>query len=127
MRGFTSLVAALVALAVTCSAPHGAASAAPGEVATAGALGCAYPYACLYNANEQKVEQFQVITSGWQGFNRTDVYYGVNTRNDDVVYIRYTNGKVGCLRPGNAGLVWDLRALGVPNGIRIDSSPVCFP
>ncbi|MFT7836924.1 hypothetical protein Q5530_12310 [Saccharothrix sp. BKS2] len=98
-----------------------------GEIGTSGALGCAYPYACLYNSNRTKVEQFQVVTSGWQSFSRTDVYYGVNTRNDDVVYIRYTNGKVGCLGSGNASLVWNLRSLGVPNGIRIDSSSVCFP
>ncbi|MFC6090085.1 hypothetical protein [Saccharothrix lopnurensis] len=98
-----------------------------GEVGASGALGCAYPYACLYNANQAKVGQFQVVTSGWQAFGRTDVYYAVNTRNDDVVYIRYTNGRVGCLGSGNASLVWNLRALGVPNGIRIDSSSVCFP
>ncbi len=86
-----------------------------------------YPYACLYNANDVKVEQYKVVTSGWQSFTRTDVYYAVNTRNDDVVYIRYTNGRVGCLTAGNASTVWNLRSLGVPNGIRIDSSAVCFP
>ncbi|GAB2989493.1 hypothetical protein GCM10027184_48530 [Saccharothrix stipae] len=100
---------------------------ADGEVGASGALGCTYPFACLYNSNKTKVEQFQVVTSGWQPFSRTDVYYAVNTRNDDVVYIRYTNGTVGCLTAGDASLVWNLRSLGVPNGIRIDSSPVCFP
>lgn len=96
-------------------------------IGAAGALGCTYPYVCLYNANDQKVEQYRVVTSGWQSFSRTDVYYGVNTRNDDVAYIRYTNGTVACLPAGTASTVWNLRAHGVPNGIRIDSSSVCFP
>lgn len=94
--------------------------------AYAGGLGCNYPSACLYNASEAKIGDFKVVTSGYQTLYSTNVYYGVNTRNDDVVYIRYTNGDEACMGSGNPNLVWNLRAFGVPNGIRISSESVCW-
>jgi hypothetical protein len=65
-----------------------------------------------------------VVTSGWQSFSRTDVYHAVNTRNDDVVYIRHTNGVVYCLPSGHPERVYRLYTY-VPNGIRISSSSSC--
>jgi hypothetical protein len=86
---------------------------------------CTYPYVCLYNDVVDTVLKYRDITPGWQSFTRTDVYYGLNTRNDDVAYIRYTNGKSACIPSGDPMALYDLREYGVPNGIRIDSSAVC--
>ena len=104
----------------------GAAVTVAAAPAQAAALGCTYPYVCLYNSSDVKVEQYKVITSDYQSFKRTDVYYGVNTRNDDVAYIRYTNGNVACIPAGQSNTVWDLRYWGTPNGIRISSDPTCW-
>jgi hypothetical protein len=86
---------------------------------------CTYPYVCLYNQTMDIVLKYRDFTSTWQSFTTPDVYFGLNTRNDDIAYIRYTNGKVACIPSGNPMAVYDLRALGTPNGIRIDTSPTC--
>ncbi|GAA4419673.1 hypothetical protein GCM10023148_19080 [Actinokineospora soli] len=119
--------AAIAAVAFGSLMHPTAAVAEAGPDNVTGAWGCEWPYACLYNSAGTKVSQYKAVTSGWQSFSRTDVYYGVNTRNDDVVYIRFTNGRVACLPAGDAWSVYYLRSIGVPNGIRIDSSPICFP
>lgn len=102
-----------------------------GAPAQAAALGCTYPYVCLYTKSETKVGQFQDVTTDWQPFSRTDIYYAVNTRNDDVAYIRYSNGLTSCLGEGKPNSVWDLRALYgpdvYPNGIRIATESDCYP
>lgn len=125
-----AMAGVIVGLVLTASA--GAASTAEvasanrqGEEHAAGAWGCQYPYACLYNADGKMVEKYKVVTSGWQTFTRQDVYYGVNTRNDDVVYIRYTNGNVYCMSAGDPDFAYYLRPYGIPNGIRISSSATC--
>ncbi|GAA0897932.1 hypothetical protein GCM10009574_078500 [Streptomyces asiaticus] len=102
-----------------------------GGPAQAAALGCDYPKVCFYTASKTKVGQFQDVTSGWQSFSRTDIYYAVNTRNDDVAYIRYSNGQTSCLGEGQPNTIWDLRSLYganvYPNGVRISTSSDCYP
>ncbi|WP_255953090.1 hypothetical protein [Streptomyces odontomachi] len=102
-----------------------------GAPAQAAALGCTYPYVCLYNASQTKVGQFQDVTTDWQSFTRTDVYYAVNTRNDDVAYFRYSNGLTNCVAEGKANTIWDLRSTYgpdvPPNGIRIATESDCYP
>ncbi|MFC7614428.1 hypothetical protein ACFQV2_13755 [Actinokineospora soli] len=95
--------AAIAAVAFGSLMHPTAAVAEAGPDNVTGAWGCEWPYACLYNSAGTKVSQYKAVTSGWQSFSRTDVYYGVNTRNDDVVYIRFTNGRVACLPAGTPG------------------------
>jgi hypothetical protein len=100
---------------------------ASAQTAAPQALGnCSYPYVCVYNANQFKVGQYRDVTSSWQNFSRSDVTYAYNTRNDDVVYFRYSSNNTSCLAPGAQG---DLRfsGYGYITGIRIDTSPVCYP
>lgn len=85
---------------------------------------CKYPYACVYNSDVDIIGRYQDVTSGFQSITSTGVYYALNTRNDDVVYIRFTNGDVVCL-PANDKSLWYLRDIGIPNGIRISSSDTC--
>src|SRR5262245_12475889 len=62
---------------------------------------CSYPYVCLYNSNSSTwAERYQVVTSGFQSFNRRDIIAVRNTRHDDVAFIRYTNGRVWCVVAG---------------------------
>lgn len=88
---------------------------------------CSYPYVCLYTTNPDAwAERYQVVTSGFQPFSRRDITEVRNMRNDDVAFIRYTNGTVRCV-PAGEGNVWVFQADtgGTPNGIRIDSSASC--
>jgi hypothetical protein len=101
-----------------------ASSADASDAVAAGKWGCEYPYVCLYDVNANMVEKYKVITSGWQTFSRRDIYYAVNTRNDDIAYIRFTNGKVFCLPAGNPDRYYYLDQ-GTPNAIRISSSSTC--
>ncbi len=70
---------------------YGAAQAAPND--------CPYPYVCFYQGNS-KTGQYKDVTSGYQSVGRsssaTSIY---NSRNDDVVYVRYSDGLVVCARP----------------------------
>ncbi|MCD7440533.1 hypothetical protein K4B79_20185 [Streptomyces lincolnensis] len=92
--------------------------------AQAAALGCAYPYACVYDFNRNLIEDYREVTSGWQSLPNSNVWHAVNSRNDDVVYIRHTDGLVACLPAGHPERVYRLYNH-VPNGIRIDSSSSC--
>lgn len=105
----------------------GLAGSASAQTATPQTLGgCSYPYVCVYTASQAKVGQYQDFTSYWQTFSRTDVAYAYNTRHDDVAYFHYSSGKTSCISPGNQA---DLRinGYGTITGIRIDTSPVCYP
>ncbi|MEW2445757.1 hypothetical protein [Micromonospora marina] len=90
------------------------------------ALGnCSYPWVCLYNASQTKVAQYKDVTTYFQDISRTDIAWLKNTRNDDVVYIRYTSGYTACVENNREA---DLRISGYGrvNGIRISSSDTCF-
>lgn len=96
-------------------------SATPAQAA---ALSCPYPYACLYNLDKQMLHKYQAVTSTFQSTSG-DIILGVNSRNDDVVYIRYTTGLIKCMPAGKTSTVFDVGYYGVANGIRIDSSSSC--
>ncbi|MCW2865607.1 MAG: hypothetical protein JWP48_7315 [Actinoallomurus sp.] len=119
--GTTLAVAALSGGAVAvAAAPAHAAPRTPVPY-----YNCTYPYVCLYNQVVDTVLKYRDFTTGWQSFSRTDVYFAVNTRNDDTAYIRYTNGDTACIPSGNPRAIYDLREFGTPNGIRIDTNPNC--
>jgi hypothetical protein len=128
MKKTRGMAAILVGMAL--SAGSLALAAAPADAAPKTPLpyyNCAYPYVCLYNDTMDIVLRYRDVTTGWQAFNGANVYYALNTRNDDVAYIRYTDGSEGCLPAGDPMAVYDIREYGVPNGIRIDTSAVCWP
>lgn len=125
-RTVRTLVGAIAATALSgCALAIAAAPADAAPRVPARYYSCTYPQACLYNQVVDVLLRYKDITTKWQSFTRTDVYWGLNTRNDDVVYIRYTNGQTACLPAGDPMATYYLRDLGTPNGIRIDSSPVC--
>ncbi|MFD6567028.1 hypothetical protein [Micromonospora profundi] len=94
--------------------------------AQAAALGCPYPYTCLYDFEKNLDHRYQVVTSGFQSVsNGAAVVYGVNSRNDDVVYVRYTNGLIRCMPSGQPNKIYDVGYFGITNGIRIDSASTC--
>ncbi|MDP9842943.1 hypothetical protein [Streptosporangium lutulentum] len=95
------------------------------KVAAAGAWGCTYPYVCLYDVNHVMLERYQVVTSGFQNITRSGIFYYVNTRNDDVAYIRNVEGGVGCMPAGNPNAVYASTSSERVNGVRIDSSSSC--
>ncbi|OKI57955.1 hypothetical protein A6A27_06850 [Micromonospora sp. CB01531] len=104
----------------------GAAVTATATPAEAAALNCPYPYTCLYDFNKVMMHRYQVVTSTFQSVSDgADVAYGVNSRNDDVVFVRYTNGLVRCMPAGTPNTIYDVGYYGVTNGIRIDSSSSC--
>lgn len=94
--------------------------------ASADALGsCSYPYVCVYTSNGTKVGQFQDVTSGWQSFSRNDITQAKNTRNNDVVYFRYSNHYTSCVENNNES------PLTIPNygwvtGLQINDSDTCY-
>ncbi|MFF3891541.1 hypothetical protein [Streptomyces sp. NPDC001914] len=113
-----AVVTGAVAAATMAGAP--AANAEPVQ------HGCAYPYVCFYvnraavNAGHPAAK-FQVVTSGFQDVTSRDGYIVLNTRNDDVAYLRSNAGTL-CVGPNtttvmSAGITID--------GIRISSSSTC--
>jgi hypothetical protein len=91
--------------------------AAPAQAAPAS---CPWPFVCLYDYNGVKKGAFQDITAGYQR-----VHFGggtgYNARRDDVVYLRDSNGTVGCIEPGKSA------DLPTPiTGLRISRESRCF-
>lgn len=99
--------------------------AAPASAAPPG--DCPWPRVCLYNSGWVRTGAYQDITSGWQNISSSSsaygAYYTYNSRNDDVAYFRFTNGRVGCVEPRRTA---NLRGIGIVNGIRISSEARCF-
>jgi hypothetical protein len=124
-RGIATIVAG-----AALSAGSLALAAAPADAAPKTPLpyfNCSYPYVCLYNSTMDIVLKYRDVTSEWQRFSRTDVYYGLNTRKDDVAYILYSDASEACLPAGDPMAVYNLRQYGTPVGIRIDTSSACWP
>ncbi|MDT0404920.1 MULTISPECIES: peptidase inhibitor family I36 protein [Streptomyces] len=89
---------------------------------------CPYPHVCFYNALDyygNYFQRYQDVTSTYQSVPaRNGFLTVVNTRNDDVAYVRYVfNGKtqVRCMPPSTTFTVTDGRA----TGIRISTSSTC--
>ena len=117
-RRYRIAAAAAVVLLAGTAVPATAYAAEP-------AADCAYPSVCLYQWTGdawRRTGQFHQFTTGWQ---ELTISWGatriLNTRIDDVVYVRHTDGVVGCFGPGAdaGGEIAPIAA------IRISSSPVC--
>lgn len=121
MQALLRKVLRVAAAATLLSGGAVALTAAPAQAA---ALNCPYPYACLYNLDNQLIHKYQVVTSGFQSTGG-DIDLGVNSRNDDVVYIRYTTGSIKCMPAGKPNNIYDVGYYGIANGIRIDSASIC--
>jgi hypothetical protein len=82
--------------------------AAPAAAQASARSGCHYPQVCVYVGGQMSHPsgRFVDVTSYWQYLGQSFGGDGVmNTRHDDVVYIKTTSGKVFCIRPGRqAGL-----------------------
>jgi len=121
----------LARLAVVSLSLSGAAVIVSAAPAHAAYFPCTYPYVCLYTeyGDSAWAERYQVVTSGWQTFARRDLHRARNTRNDDVALFHFTNGLTACVPSGTPYRVYNIRARGVPDAIRISSEPSCssFP
>ncbi|MER6677692.1 hypothetical protein [Streptomyces sp. NPDC000983] len=113
-----AVVTGTVAAAAVAGAP--AANAEPVQ------HGCAYPYVCFYvnraayNAGNPAAK-FQVITSGFQGVTAREGYIVLNTRNDDVAYLRSNAGSL-CVEPNTTTVMSPGLTI---NGVRISSASTC--
>ncbi|WAP55668.1 hypothetical protein [Streptomyces sp. S465] len=115
-RTIASAVCTAAALGATLSFGTSSASAAPADT-------CVYPYVCIHRAVDGVIiGRFQDVTSEYQPLpSRPTHVYLVNTRHDDVVYVRSADGVVFCAAPGVSVGLGDL----VLTGIRISSSATC--
>jgi hypothetical protein len=83
---------------------------------------CPYPYACYYNSAGRITGKFRDVTSGWQTLTSSRGAYALhNTRHDDVVFTRATNGTTWCTAPET----WVSFSPYVVEAMRIRSSPTC--
>lgn len=83
---------------------------------------CEYPYVCFIK-NGNIIGHFQDVTSGWQALpsKPTAPITVVNTRHDDVAYIRWVGGTTACLVPQSTFTVTG----GQLDAVRISSSATC--
>lgn len=100
------------------------ASAAHAEPPT---QGCPYPYVCFYADNHALLtgtvlSKYKDVTSSYQAVTPRPHYGVLNTRNDDVVYLRLQSGGSICLSPNSQTVFANAY---VVTGIKISSSPTC--
>ncbi|MFH9552841.1 hypothetical protein [Streptomyces sp. NPDC017435] len=100
---------------------------ASGAHAEAPTLGCPYPWVCFYADNDAllagtPMSKYQDVTSGFQAVTPRPHYGVMNTRNDDVVYLRLQGGGSICLPPNHSTV---FAGSAVVNGIKISSSSTC--
>ncbi|MEU6594080.1 hypothetical protein ABZ923_33540 [Streptomyces sp. NPDC046881] len=89
--------------------------------------GCPYPYVCFYVDDDallagRPISKYRDVTSAYQAVTPRPHYAVLNTRNDDVVYLRLQSGGSICLAPNHQTVFTDSY---VVNGIRISSSSTC--
>ncbi|MFB7333034.1 hypothetical protein [Streptomyces adustus] len=116
--GFAGASVAVAAMSLT------GASAAHAEAPT---QGCPYPYVCFYLNNDdllagKPISKYRDVTSSYQAVKPRPHYGVMNTRNDDVVYLRLQDGSSICLPPNNETVFTDGYSV---TGIKISSSPRC--
>jgi hypothetical protein len=122
MRTARTLARAACATTVfgaTLAVGIGPVSAAPAGAAAS----CAYPYVCIQRLSDGAIiGRFQDVTSGFQSLpSRPSNVNIINTRHDDVAYIRYSNGSQACVAPDSTFSITGY----VLTGIRISSSSTC--
>ncbi|KUN84996.1 hypothetical protein [Streptomyces griseoruber] len=118
VAGFAGVSVAVAAMSVT------GASAAHAESPT---QGCPYPYVCFYVDNDAllagtPISKYKDVTSSYQTVTPRPHYGVLNTRNDDVVYLRLQSGGSICLSPNSQTVFANAY---VVTGIRISSSSTC--
>lgn len=125
MKSFIRKAAALTGAGVAVAALSlTGASAAHAE---APVHGCSYPYVCFYvdanawNANTP-VAQFRDVTSSYQTVKSRPHYYVLNTRNDDVAYLRLQDGSPICLPPNYQTVFTNAYSV---TGIKISTRATC--
>ncbi|MCX4580347.1 hypothetical protein OHB41_45790 [Streptomyces sp. NBC_01571] len=116
--GLAGTGVAVAALSVT------GASAARAEPPT---HGCPYPYVCFYVDEHAydagtPITKYRDVTASYQTVRPRPHYHVVNTRNDDVAYLRLQDGNSICLVPNSE--TWFTNAYSV-TGIKISSSSTC--
>ncbi|MEU4871655.1 hypothetical protein [Streptomyces sp. NPDC021608] len=121
IRKAAALAGAGVAIA-TMSATG--ASAAAAESPT---HGCPYPYVCFYVDEHAwdsgtPVAKYRDVTSSYQTVRSRPHYHVVNTRNDDVAYLRLQDGSSICLPPNSETAFTNAYSV---TGIRISTSSTC--
>ncbi|MEV6051243.1 hypothetical protein [Streptomyces sp. NPDC052107] len=98
--------------ATTASIAHTAATAARPR--------CPYPYVCFYNGNTM-TGKFK-DTGYWQKLGASRNARGaVNTRHDDVAYVRFSNYPTICMKPGQG---WSFGSAH-PTQVYISTSSTC--
>ncbi|MFG2130850.1 hypothetical protein ACGFNV_23950 [Streptomyces sp. NPDC048751] len=112
-----------VGVAVAAMSMTGA-SAAHAEAPT---QGCPYPYVCFYVDGDALIagtplSKYRDVTSDYQAVTPRPHYGVLNTRNDDVVYLRLQGGGSICLGPNTQTVFANSYKV---NGIRISSSSKC--
>lgn len=90
--------------------------------------GCPYPNVCFYKSKTTNWDvnkpsaKYKDITTTWQRLTRSKGSYAAwNTRNDDIAFFHFTNGKTWCLTP-NTGLIFNSW---VVDAILIESASTC--
>ncbi|MEU5274844.1 hypothetical protein ABZ782_36415 [Streptomyces asoensis] len=116
--GLAGVSAAVAVMSLT------GASAAHAEAPT---QGCPYPYVCFYVDNNAllagtPLSKYKDVTSSYQAVTPRPHYGVLNTRNDDVVYLRLQSGGSICLPPNSQTVFANAYAV---NGIKISSSSTC--
>ncbi|GAA0922362.1 hypothetical protein [Streptomyces thermoalcalitolerans] len=113
-------IAAAVSAAPASAQPQVQGTLLRGEVTAAAT--CPYPYVCFIK-NGSIIGRFKDVTSTWQPLpsKPSAPLTVVNTRHDDVAYIRWVNGATACLPPESA---FDVTG-GQLNAVRISSSSTC--
>ncbi|MET7651247.1 hypothetical protein [Streptomyces sp. NPDC005486] len=118
VASFAGVSVAVAAMSVTGT------SAAHAESPT---QGCPYPWVCFYVDNNAllagtPISKYQDVTSGYQAVTPRPHYGVLNTRNDDVVYLRLQSGGSICLSPNSQTVFANAY---VVTGIKISSSSTC--
>ncbi|MFG3698696.1 hypothetical protein ACGF5C_12375 [Micromonospora sp. NPDC047620] len=115
--------------AVVASSLVAGALAVPVAAQASTRYGCTYPRVCFYLTPSDWTAQrptaaYQDVTSTWQtlGSSSRGSAYAFNSRNDDVAYFHFTNGRQVCLRPDSPLY---LSQYGTVDKIRISSSSTC--
>ncbi|MFF4657550.1 hypothetical protein [Streptomyces sp. NPDC001381] len=89
--------------------------------------GCPYPYVCFYVDNNAllagtPISKYKDVTSTYQAVTPRPHYGVMNTRNDDVVYLRLQDGTSICLPPNTSTVFANAYSV---TGIKISSRSTC--
>lgn len=89
--------------------------------------GCPYPYVCFYVDEHAydagtPITKYRDVTSSYQTVRSRPHYHVVNTRNDDVAYLRLQDGNSICLPPNYETVLANAYSV---TGIKISSSSTC--